>query len=382
VIEVEQLCRDGSTVWSEVAYRLLVDENGKPTEFIGVARNIAKRKQAEEALQESLEKFRVIATNTPDHILLLDKDLRYSQVINPPLGLAEQDMIGRTDYDILSFEDADTLMKIKKHVMDSGTAVQLEIPLRNVSGGINFFAGSYVPKRNVSGEIDGLIGYFTNVTETKQANEKIVAALAEKEILIREIHHRVKNNLQIISGLLDMTRMRTKDRETTGILTDMMMKIKTMAQIHTRLYESKQFDKIDMSGHIRDQVADLSNIYGKSGPEITCTLEAENFSLPVDQAIPCALVVNEAVSNAFKHAFRGRRQGTLVVSAHQEGGNIHIRIEDDGIGIPKDVDSYHTTSLGLKLIRNLAGQLQGTLAVESSGRGSRVTIDFPLKTKG
>ncbi|MGB9175890.1 MAG: PAS domain S-box protein, partial [Methanoregula sp.] len=218
VIEVEQLCRDGSTVWSEVAYRLLVDENGKPTEFIGVARNIAKRKQAEEALQESLEKFRVIATNTPDHILLLDKDLRYSQVINPPLGLAEQDMIGRTDYEILSFEDADTLMKIKKHVMDSGTAVQLEIPLRNLSGEINFFAGSYVPKRNVSGEIDGLIGYFTNVTQTKQANEKIVAALAEKEILIREIHHRVKNNLQIISGLLDMTRMRTKDPETTGIL--------------------------------------------------------------------------------------------------------------------------------------------------------------------
>jgi two-component sensor histidine kinase len=160
------------------------------------------------------------------------------------------------------------------------------------------------------------------------------------------------------------------------------MKIKTMAQIHTRLYESKQFDKIDMSGHIRDQVADLSNIYGKSGPEITCTVEAENFSLPVDQAIPCALVVNEAVSNAFKHAFQGRRQGTLVVSAHQEGGNIHIGIEDDGIGIPKDLDSYHTTSLGLKLIRNLVGQLQGTLAVESSGRGSRVTIDFPLKTKG
>ena len=163
------------------------------------------------------------------------------------------------------------------------------------------------------------------MTETKQANEKIVAALAEKETLIREIHHRVKNNLQIISGLLDMTRMRTQDPATTGILTDMMMKIKTMAQIHTRLYESKQFDKINMGGQIRDQVADLSSIYGRSGPEITCTVDAEDFYLPVDQAIPCALVVNEALSNAFKHAFRGRRSGTILVSARQNGGMIHHR---------------------------------------------------------
>ena len=168
-----------------------------------------------------------------------------------------------------------------------------------------------VPKRNAAGEIDGLIGYFRDVTGTKLANEKIVAALAEKETLIREIHHRVKNNLQIISGLLDMTRMRTQDPATTGILTDMMMKIKTMAQIHTRLYESKQFDKINMGGHIRDQVADLSAIYGRSGPDITCTVDTEDFYLAVDQAIPCALVVNEVLSNAFKHAFRGRRSGNI-----------------------------------------------------------------------
>jgi two-component sensor histidine kinase len=237
-----------------------------------------------------------------------------------------------------------------------------------------------VPKRNAVGEIDGLIGYFRNVTDTKRANEKIVAALAEKEILIREIHHRVKNNLQIISGLLDMTRMRTQDPATTGVLTDMMMKIKTMAQIHTRLYESKQFDKINMGGHIRDQVTDLSNIYGRSGPEISTTVDAEDLYLPVDQAIPCALIVNEALSNAFKHAFRGRIQGAVMVSAQQEGRNIHIRVRDDGIGIPESVDIHHATSLGLKLIRSLVLQLQGTLSIESTVYGSEVNIDFPIGT--
>ncbi|MDD1688006.1 MAG: PAS domain S-box protein [Methanoregula sp.] len=240
----------------------------------------------------------------------------------------------------------------------------------------------YSKPQKIGDSVVGRVWSYRDITDRKHAEEKLIATLEEKEILIREIHHRVKNNLQIIYGLLYMTSKRTADPGTAGILTDMMMKIKTMAQIHTRLYESKQFDKIDMSGHVRDQVADLSSIYGKSEPEITCHVEAEDLFLPVDQAIPCALVVNEVMSNAFKHAFRGRRKGTVIVSAHQEGGNIHIRIEDDGVGIPKDVDIYRTTSLGMKLIRSLVTQLDGTLAIESSGRGSSITIDFPLMTKG
>jgi PAS domain S-box-containing protein len=339
-------------------------------------RDITEQRQAEAALQETLEKFRIIATNTPDHILVQDRELRYTQVINPQLGLSEEDMIGRTDYEILSFEDAENLTTIKRRVLDHGTAVYTEFPLADAHGAKNYFAGSYVPKRNASGEIDGIIGYFKNVTETKRANEKIVAALAEKEILIREIHHRVKNNLQIISGLLDMTRMRTHDPATTSILTDMMMKIKTMAQIHTRLYESKQFDKINMGVQIRDQVADLSNIYGRSGPEITCQADVEDFLLTVDQAIPLALVVNEALSNAFKHAFRGRVSGTIQVSGRLEGGIVRIRIGDDGVGLPDDVDVSRATSLGLKLIRSLVLQLRGTLSIDSSSRGTQLIVDF------
>jgi PAS domain S-box-containing protein len=311
-----------------------------------------------------------------------DKNLRYTQVINPQPGLTGQDMIGKTDYEILSREEADTLTTIKKQVLETGSAVSSEMHLTNARGEKNYFSGAYVPTRNEAGEVDGLIGYFRNVTEKKQANEKILAALAEKEVLIREIHHRVKNNLQIVTGLLDMTRTRARDPETTGILTDMMLKIKTMARIHTRLYESNQSGQVSMDGQIRDMVTDLSGIYLPSSPGIRCEVDAEEFSLPVDLAIPCALVINEILSNSFKHAFRERTHGTIRVLAHRTGEQVHISIRDDGTGIPEQVDPERTASLGLKLIRNLVNQLQGTLTIGSPEEGTEVTIDFPAKTGG
>ncbi len=229
--------------------------------------------------------------------------------------------------------------------------------------------------------IIGRVLSYRDVTDRRHAEEKLLQSLQEKETLIREIHHRVKNNLQIISGLLDMTRMRTPDSATHGVLTDMMMKIKTMAQIHTRLYESKQFDRINMGSQIRDQVTDLSTIYGRAGAEIETEIDTQEIYLPVDQAIPCALIVNEVLSNAFKHAFRGRRHGTLHVSAGQTGDRVRIVVQDDGVGIPGGIDVYQTTSLGLKLIRSLALQLGGSVEIASE-KGTRVTVEFPLHTGG
>jgi len=133
-----------------------------------------------------------------------------------------------------------------------------------------------------------------------------------------------------------------------------------------------------MGSQIRDQVVDLTNIYSRSGADIQSEIEADEIYLPVDQAIPCALIVNEILSNAFKHAFRGKNQGTLEVSVKQADDHIKIVIRDDGIGIPKNVDVYRGTSLGLKLIRSLAQQLSGTVTIESR-KGTEVTVEFPLR---
>jgi len=228
----------------------------------------------------------------------------------------------------------------------------------------------------------GRVWSFRDITDRKHAEEKLVASLQEKEVLLREIHHRVKNNLQLISGLLDMTRMGSSDESTNSILTDMMLKIQTMAQIHTRLYESKQFGKISLSGQIQDQIDGLSNIYSDKGHEIRCEVNSQDLFLPVDQAIPCALAVNEILSNAYKHAFKGRKKGTIKISALQENGRISITVCDDGIGLPAHFDINRTNTLGIQLIMTLVQhQLKGSVTVKS-GKGTEVRMEFPALTAG
>jgi len=240
----------------------------------------------------------------------------------------------------------------------------------------------YSKPQKIGENVVGRVWSYRDVTDRKHAEENLVTSLQEKEVLLREIHHRVKNNLQLISGLLDMTRMRTDDETTNGILTDMMLKIQTMAQIHTRLYESKQFGKVSLTGQIRDQIAALSNIYSHKGHEIQCEIQSGEVFLPVDQAIPCALVVNEVLSNAYKHAFAGRKKGTIQISAVHENGRIRILVRDDGIGLPADFDISRTNSLGLKLIRTLVQhQLKGSLTLESKN-GTEMSMEFPLTPAG
>jgi two-component sensor histidine kinase len=158
----------------------------------------------------------------------------------------------------------------------------------------------------------------------------------------------------------------------------MMLKIQTMAQIHTRLYESKQFGKISITGQFRDQITALSNIYSRKGHEIRCEIQPGEVFLPVDQALPCALVVNEILSNAYKHAFKGRKSGTIEISAVQQNGQIHIIVRDNGIGMPAHFDISRSTSLGLKLIRTLVQhQLRGSLTINSN-HGTEIIVEFPI----
>ena len=342
---------------------------------------ISQRRRAESLVKKTVSELHAALESTADGIYVVDRRrriIRYNQNFAAMWEIPDEQLLSGEDRVVSHYlrtrvknpEFFSERVNSHDYDQDRETYDMLELKDGRIFE-------RYSKPQKMDTTIIGRVQSFRDVTDRRHAEERLLASLQEKETLIREIHHRVKNNLQIISGLLDMTRMRTSNSTTNSILTDMMMKIKTMAQIHTRLYESKQFDRINMGGQIRDQVVDLSNIYSRSGADIQSEIEADEIYLPVDQAIPCALIVNEILSNAFKHAFRGKTQGMLEVSVKQVDDRIRIVVRDDGAGIPRNVDVDRTTSLGLKLIRSLAQQLNGTVTIVST-QGTEVTVEFPL----
>jgi len=216
------------------------------------------------------------------------------------------------------------------------------------------------------------------ILERKRGEEKIKASLKEKEVLLREIHHRVRNNLQVISSLLELARTRTNNKEANDLLLESHSRIHTMALIHSQLYQSDRFDKIDMQKHLEQLTENLSQLYGND-KFVTPVIGDADISLSLTQAIPCAIALNELISNAFKHAYQKDEKGTVKVLMEQTpDGKLRVTVKDQGIGIPKEIDVYETGSLGLKLTRNLIQhQLNGQFQI-TRNNGTEALIEFPV----
>ncbi|MBU7030574.1 MAG: ATP-binding protein, partial [Theionarchaea archaeon] len=200
-------------------------------------------------------------------------------------------------------------------------------------------------------------------------------SLREKEVLLREIHHRVKNNLQVISSLLNLQSAYIKDKQYAEMLKESQNRIKSMALIHERLYQSETLANIEFSTYVRTLVSGLVCSYGVSADHITLTIDADNVFLDVDAAIPCGLIINELVSNCLKHAFPDRK-GEVTVALHSVDGQIELVISDNGVGIPDNIDFKNTETLGLRLVTILAEeQLNGEITLDKS-KGTAFIITF------
>jgi PAS domain S-box-containing protein len=220
---------------------------------------------------------------------------------------------------------------------------------------------------------------FATALDRKLAEEKIKQSLREKEVLLGEIHHRVKNNLQIISSLLDMMSSRTKNKETIESFTEARNKINTIALIHTQIYRSDSFEKIDMGKHIRELIDHLSSIYSSRKVKIEFSMKESDIYLPITQAVPCALALNEIITNAFKHAFREGEDGTVdVIIAKPREDLISIKIRDDGVGIPDDDEIDKIDTIGLKLVKNLVREQLGGKLDFRRDKGTEITIEFDI----
>jgi PAS domain S-box-containing protein len=309
-----------------------------------------------------------IIENMHDSVIVLDSNNRIVD-LNP----SAQQLLG----DVSPFI-GNTIEKVipESSQMEFGDWVETrrEITL-DTEFGNRIYDVSISPLVDWGGRITSKIIVLRDITDRKKAEEQIKASLREKDVLLQEVHHRVKNNLQIISSLLSLQSRHIRDEKDLEMLRESQSRLRAMALIHERLYQSENLANINFEEYISALVYGLVQSYGVTGT-VTPIIDIHSLSLEVSTAIPCGLIINELVSNSLKHAFPGKRKGEIKIKIHSFDGTIELIVRDNGVGIPEDIDFRTTDTLGLHLVTMLAeDQLNGKINLTRDG-GTTFTITF------
>jgi len=345
---------------------------------LSMVQDITERKRAEEELKESEDRYRRLIDFSPFGIAI-HSDQRFIYVnfaAMKILGATEpEELVGKPALQFIHL-DYHGIVKERISKEEQGEIAPLIeekfLRLDGTSVDVEIMSIPFTHKGKLA-----MYGVFQEITERKKAEEEINNSLKEKEILLREIHHRVKNNMQIISSLLKLQSGYTDERKYRDIFKDCQNRIASMALIHEKLYQSVELTKIDLDDYIRNLVNSLFQSYDISKGTITLNIDIEKVSLGIDLATPCGLIISELVSNSLKHAFPNGREGGIKVAFRQTDENtFELTVNDNGIGIPEDMDFRKTESLGLSLFTMLVeDQLEGEISLDRS-KGTEFRIKF------
>jgi two-component sensor histidine kinase len=219
---------------------------------------------------------------------------------------------------------------------------------------------------------------IVNVMERQRKEKILIEALEEKALLMNEIHHRVKNNLQVISSLLYLQSVYISDPNLIEILQNSRNRVEAMALLHEKIYQSKDIKSFNFKSYIEKIAEQLVNQYAITSLDIVLKTNIENIRLDIDQSILCGLIVNELITNALKHAFRGFKKGKIEISINEDEGTVNLSIKDNGRGLREDFIPSKNATLGIQLVARLVKQLEGELLL-GSGEGTEFKITFPKK---
>jgi PAS domain S-box-containing protein len=330
--------------------------------IFGIIRDVTERRRAEEALRESEQKFRSIAEQVQDVISITDARGRITY-ISPScavvFGRPAADMLNHPFTEFLVARDVPlALAEFEKSMTAGQAAVELSLHMQRADG-VEFVGGLRATVLCQEGVIAGTIGVIRDITERTRVEAQIRAALQEKEVLLREIHHRVKNNLQVISSLLNLQARTISGDCGRSVFDESQHRIKTMALIHEKLYQSESLTRIDFQEYTESLVRHLQASYGVAMQAIRFEIQVNRVNLTIDLAIPCGLIINELVSNALKYAFPGGSGAMIISLIESSAGGYELIISDNGIGLPEDFDLDRQSSLGLQLVKGLAEEQLG-----------------------
>ncbi|HEY9625817.1 MAG TPA: PAS domain-containing protein [Coleofasciculaceae cyanobacterium] len=372
----------------------LVQRNaqGEPQQMVGINYDITDRKQVEQQLRLQ----DIIVKNMAEGICLVKAEdgtivyanPKFEQMLGYESGELASQPVSVINYEGETAEVQALVLDIMNHINACG---EYSYELRNVrKDGTPLWCRATTSRFEHPAYGVVYVAVQADISERKRAEaeaqvaiqikatlQEKEASLREKEVLLQEIHHRVKNNLQIIDGLLQMQSRRTDNPQAAAILLESQHRVKSIALVHEKLYQSEDLAKINFSDYLHSLVATLFDSYKTASNHITRTVQVDDIELNIDTAIPCGLIVNELISNALKYAFPDDRDGEVRLDFHAQDPNQWVlSVKDTGIGIPEHIDLQKTRSLGLKLVRGFAEQLEGSVEINCS-QGTLISITFP-----
>jgi PAS domain S-box-containing protein len=377
-LEYRLVRKDGTKFIGELHASLIKDVNGEPKAFIAISRDITERKRAEQEMSESEKKFRSVVENASDAIYIITS--RGFQYVNS----AFEQLTGYTSNEVLeeNFDfwgiihpDDVKMIRDRENARKRGEKVPSRYEFRILAkdGSQKIVEPATVQIGN-KGEFK-VMGILRDVTERKCAEEKIKASLLEKDVLLREINHRVKNNMQIISSLLRLQSRTIREPHLVEMFKESQNRIRSMALIHEKLYQTEDFASINFAQYIRSLLVHLFHTYKVNPNIVRMRTDVEDVFLDISKAIPCGLIINELVSNSLKHAFPSNRKGEIAVRLSSNLRKTKILISDSGVGLPKDIDLREPETLGLQLVSDLVKQVDGKIRLERS-EGTTFHISF------
>jgi PAS domain S-box-containing protein len=346
-----------------------------------LAAHDAAREQALMALRQSQERMAHIAASMADCIWEIDAEDRYTYIspkVRDILDYEPETLLGKSIYGLLAPGQEAVVRPVFEAAKNRRAPLRdLEIWRLARDGSLHCMQTSGIAWHDEAGRFRGYRGVDKDITERINAERRIRESLGEKEILLKEIHHRVKNNLQVISGLLYLQEEHVHDPLALEAFRESRTRIASMALVHEELYRATNLASIDLDVYIREL---LPRLFGHASkiPRIAFDCRLNPVSVPIEQAVPLGLVLNELLTNAYKHAFQHREDALLGISLEEslQRQEVVIVIRDDGPGLPPDFDPQRTDTLGMQLVVNLVRQLRGELTARTDG-GAVFSLHFP-----
>lgn len=388
--EVNLLRKDGSKFTSFLSINNLISTDNQFVGIMGISRDISDIKAKENEIKKQASKLNAIIESSSHFFFTIDKKRKITS-FNKPF---QEDVESKYKHRIAVGESFFSIYKIDQREMDrkeielfweekfksvfEGNNERFENKRYDSEGNV-FYREVYLnPIYNKSGSIKEVSCIGHDTTKQRTAERELQNSLEEKNVLLQEVHHRVKNNMQVISSILSLQSTYVRDEDTINILRESQNRIRAMAAIHEKLYRTKNFSDIKFSSYVQNLAQNIIETYELSNKTVELSCKLDEVFLTLDVAIPCGLIINELITNSLKYAFNNKEKGLITVDLINQKEKVVLRIADDGIGLPSDIDFRKTESLGLQLVSTLIEQIEGTIEREKR-EGTAYKIEFSPK---